>query len=218
MIRTFAPLILFAATFVGLPLTALAQLITVPAGLNSGDPYSLAFVTSTTTPGDINFFVANGLGTPWDAIGSAEAINDDEVPSTHPWIVPGGVPILSLENFGFPINSPHWDSVLVSAMYSAETGAFVGVEAWWTVTINGPYDGSFRMVGDDALAIFAGTPPSWYGLWVGGTRVLAPIPPALDAMSGVLTIPTPEPSTMTLACFAAAGLAVAAIRRRHRNR
>ena len=112
MKRNLASLLLFHASFVLAPLTASAAPITVPTGLNPGDQYRLAFVTSTTRDAtssniaDYNAFVtaaANSvpqfvaLGTTWHAIGSTAAVAARDNTNTNFTVNPSGQPIYNLK-------------------------------------------------------------------------------------------------------------------------
>ena len=83
----------------GVSSTAYAMPITVPTGLNPGDQYRLAFVTSTTRDAtstviaDYNAFVTGvanavtdlaALGTTWTAIASTQTVNARDNTSTDP--------------------------------------------------------------------------------------------------------------------------------------
>jgi hypothetical protein len=99
MRKSIAVFLLAAAAAIP-PLTALAGPITVPTGLNPGDQYRLAFVTSTTRDAsssniaDYNAFVtaaANSdplvaaLNTGWRAIASTPSTAAEDNTFTPPW-------------------------------------------------------------------------------------------------------------------------------------
>jgi hypothetical protein len=110
MNRMLASLILFCATFAVAPLAASAAPITVPSGLNPGDQYRLAFVTSTTRDAtspniaDYNAFVTTAansvpelaaLGTTWSAIASTVSVSARDNTGTN-FFITAGVPIYTL--------------------------------------------------------------------------------------------------------------------------
>jgi hypothetical protein len=99
MKRSIASLLLFCVAVVLASLAASAAPITVPTGLNPGDTYRLAFLTSkfrdatSTTIADYNAFVtgvANGvpelaaLGTTWRVIGSTQLVAATDNTDTSP--------------------------------------------------------------------------------------------------------------------------------------
>ena len=112
-----------------MPITADAAPITLPIGLNPGDEYRLAFVTSTTrdaTSTDIavyNAFVtaaANtqaellALGTTWTAIASTFTVDARDNTATNPIEDGAGVPIYLLDGLTKIADnySDLWDSSL----------------------------------------------------------------------------------------------------------
>src|SRR5262245_19190294 len=98
--------LLIASSASGIPITA-------PTGLNPGDLYRLAFVTSTTRSAyssnidDYNTFVTNvantvpelaSLGTTWKAIGSTATVDARDNTGTNPVPDGVGVPIFLLND------------------------------------------------------------------------------------------------------------------------
>ena len=136
---------LFAAT--GLQ----AAPITVPVGLNPGDTYRLAFVTSTTrdaTSSDIadyNAFVTAAaisvpelaaLGTTWRAIASTASVDARDNTNTNPLSDIGGA-IYSLDGVDLIAadNADLWDGSLVTPLRESENGIIENqIEKTWTGT------------------------------------------------------------------------------------
>ena len=202
MNRIFASLIFFCATFVVTPLAAFASFTTVPPGLSPGDQYRLAFLTrpgSTTTAAtstDINYYnnfvnsVANSPGSlvnglsTWTAIASTATVAAEDNTGTNP-SSSQGFPIYTL-NGTLVAGTPSLAALgTANPMYGHVNGTLSPTTSAWIA------DGtSYGTLGQSS-------PFSLYGI------------------SGVLTAPAvPEPSTLVLACIAAAGLAVRSLRRR----
>ena len=233
MNRNIASLIPVCVAFVLAPLAASAAPITAPTGLNPGDQYRLAFVTSTTTQAfstniaDYNAFVTTAansvpelfaLGTTWSAIGSTRFfgghVDARDNTATNPSST--GVALYNLaDSLVASNNADLWDSTIANPINVDEHGAILDTLVW---------TGTF----DDGLALFGqelGTFPSSHSTSTIGNSTFTDLrwvhetaaPPAnrlsLYAMSGVLTV-VPEPSSMALGCLAAAGLAVPMLRRR----
>ena len=242
MNRIVASLILFVATFVVPPLTALAQPITVPPNFPGGQ-YRLAFTTSTTMEAtssnisDYNTFVTNvaesvpqlaALGTAWTAIVSTPTVDARDNTSTNPSIDPVGVPIYTLAgDLVANSNASLWSgNPIPFAPIATQFGTpFSGEDYVWTGTqVSG--------VGTPGHQLGTSPYPTIGIAYLGGLWVYEPTfgvfdepspttPESFYAISGVLSSPanpvTPEPSSMVLACIAAGGLGVAAMRRRFRN-
>lgn len=127
MTRCIVLLFLACAGFLFAPLGAMAAPITVPAGLNPGDQYRLAFVTGTvrdatsTNIADYNNFVTTAansepalaaLSTTWNAIASTNSINARDNTTTNPF-VSAGVPIFRLDgNLVAASNADLWDGAV----------------------------------------------------------------------------------------------------------
>ena len=226
MNRPIAALVFSLATFAAPPAITSAGPVTLPSGLNPGEQYRLVFVTDTTrdaTSSDItdyNSFVASAansqpalaaLGTTWTAIASTTSVSARDNTDTNPNVA-AGVPIYNLDDTLFaasnqdlwttaasPISIPT-DSSGGPIMYTAWTGTtFDGVSASAALGTENPIYGS-------ALS-------SLNAEWFIISQLSASTSNSFYAISGVLTV-VPEPGTMSLACLAAAGLAVPAFRRR----
>jgi hypothetical protein len=225
---------LFAAIAAIPGLSAWADPITVPAGLNPGDQYRLAFVTSTSKIGgfsDIAVYnafvttVANSvpqlaaLGTTWSAIGSTGTVNAYDNTDTNPNTAIGD-PIYNLGgNLVASSNAVLWSNNprvrLTSPIDINESGTVFTTEVFTGTKLTGVADTNalhprtglplaFAIAGNDIA-----TSSSW--VFFNPENVEVPLP--FYALSGVLTV-VPEPGTMVLACLAAAGLAAASLGRR----
>ena len=214
-------------------LPALAAPITIPVGLNPGDHYRVAFVTSTTTTAasssiaDYNALVTTtanssgplaALGTTWTAIASTLAVNAEDNTNTNP-AFSAGVPVYNLAgSLVAPNNSVLWGATFTTFLSDrvdiTETGATY-TNLVWTGTHEFGVGAGIYTLGSGNSVYYAGLAGDSSRNWmaysgIGPTSLLFP----LYGLSGVLTVPVPEPSSMVLACLAAAGLVLASLRRR----
>lgn len=227
---------LLVATIVGvhgLAVTAQAMPVTVPAGLNPGDTYRLAFVTSTTRDAkssdiaDYNAFVtaaANmspllaALGTTWTAIastvtmeivGSTVTVNARDNTNTNPTLNVG-VNIFNLAGQLVAVdNADLWDDFLVAPILYDESGSANPTNTW-TGSIS---DGTAGYLS------YLGYPAAWAGLssnsqffWAEDFQLPWTQSHSLYAISAELTVPAqpvPEPAALTLLALGLVGLAVA---------
>ncbi len=215
MIRNVLRLSL-VAMLLSISSNSLAGLITQPTGLNSGDQYRLAFVTSgrfSPVSGNIADYnsavttVANSqldlqaLNTTWKAIASTTTIDARDNTGTVPTSAGGnnGVPIYLLNGTQLASgNDMLWgtsSNSLMSPLSITEQGStHTGLRVW---TGTNPFG-----VGDDPLG--QGTP--WYGNSSLSTSawIFAGDRPRLEnyslyALSGTLTVAAvPEPSSFML--------------------
>jgi hypothetical protein len=232
-----ASLVLVCAAFLVAPSTASAAPITVPPSLLPGSQYRLAFETSTTTHAtstniaDYNTFVdrvANVLGSPiaglssWTAIGSTATVNAMDNTSTNP-VASTGLPIYNLAGNEVAANNTQlWQGTLLAPIEYTENGIQISTSIWTgnSTTIPG------TSAGINALGQVQGQSTVYFGLssatssfWQNSTSSTGPLSSKpMYALSGVLTVPAPEPSSMVLAGLAAAGLAVPMLRRRRNGR
>lgn len=221
--------LLVCATFAVAPLASSATPITVPTGLNPGDQYRLAFVTSTTRDGssaniaDYNDFVTTAansvpelaaLGTTWKAIGSTATVDARDNTGTNP--ASTGVPIYRLDDIRVANNNADlWDSSIQVPISLDELGTYQWQTVVWTgshwtgIKINqvelgsaGPYTG--RSNGADTG-------------WITYNNLAQTYLFHLYGMSAPLTVPVPEPSMLALGLAGLAGLiAFPWLRRRSR--
>jgi len=212
------------------PLVALAAPITVPTGLNPGDQYRLAFITSTTrfaTSADIadyNAFVTTvantvpelvALGTTWTSIISTTTVDARDNTASNP-LLSVGVPIYNLANEEIATsNADFWDGMPSAVLSYSETGDELVLLVWTGSYYDGQrYPG--LSAGDPSCRI--GHPGQLHPNWMQLSWGLSDNFLHLYGISDVLTV-VPEPGTMALAVFAAAGLTVRLSfrRRRHGN-
>ena len=198
--------------------------ITVPTGLNPGDPYRLAFVTSTTrdaTSTDIAVYntfvtsVANGvaalaaLGTTWTAIGSTGTVDARDNTGTNPSAT--GVPIFLLNDVKLVDNNLDlWDGTIDVFFDVDETGATVPGVGPWTGTILTGASGAGSL-GTTVQGVEIGrtdqTSPDWVEVGVAPAASARP----MYALSGTLVVPEPATGVLLLLGL----VAMAAARRRY---
>ena len=211
-------------------LSSFADPITVPSGLNPGDQYRLAFVTSTTrdaTSSDIadyNSFVTTAansvpalaaLGTTWTAIAST-SVNANDNTNTNPDLSTG-VPIYNLASGLVADNNLDlWEAAHQAPIDVQENGDLL-TGFVWTGTVAGGFSGGFIPLGGifgETVSII-GISDSLNNAWIEFDADSLTNNNHFYAISGILTA-APEPSSMALACLAVAGLAMTAIRKRCR--
>jgi hypothetical protein len=228
------------------PLTASAAPVTVPAELNPGDQYRLAFVTSgtrnaiSTDIADYNAFVTSAAGsvpelaalpTIWRAIASTEyAIGDEDHgfviiqdhardnTATNPE-VSAGFPIYLLDNTKIATsNADFWDGSILAPFNRSETMGIIAGSVWTGTVADGQIDpdGNWHPLGPFHADATVGHTQYVNEGWIlgGGLDPLNEL--HFYAVSGILTVPVPEPSAMILAILAATGLAVAAFQKHRR--
>ena len=214
---------------------SLAAPITVPTSLNPGDPYRLAFVSSTkrdaTSPdiADYNTFVTNAangvtelaaLGTTWKAIASTPTADARDNTGTLPTFAGGslGVPIFSLNDTKLvDSNDDLWDRTLdCCGIRWTETGAFLGDLVWTGSTALGEGYVNYEL-GSLSNMVWMGSSVAngsgWmslgWGWYLGSSRFYA--------LSETLSVPSqpaiPEPSTLILFLIGIIGTAIYAYRR-----
>lgn len=228
MSRNIASLLLFVASVMLAPLATLAAPITVPTGLNPGDQYRLAFVTSTTRNStsaniaDYNAFVTTAansvpelaaLGTTWNAIGSTSTIDARDNTGTN-WVVdPVGVPIYELaDGLIATSNADLWDGSIATPLWYTEQGGLDIVDdRVWTGTLPDGEKSTF-VLGASVFVTF-GRSADLSSSWIAAGDLKRGNPLHLYAMSDVLTV-VPGPSAMVLTSLAAIGLVVLRLRRK----
>ncbi len=211
---------------------ARAAVVTVPAGLNVGDQYRLAFVTSTTRDAlspdiaDYNAFVTSiaesvpelaALGTTWRAIGSTSAIDARDNTDTNP-MLSAGVTIYRLDGAVVAYdNADLWDGAPTSPININESGGLYAGGIVWTGTET---DGTVYIpLGDmNTVSGYPGVfPPGSEYNWV---RHFSPAPAdergSFYAISGVLTV-VPEPGSVVLGAMGLVALVGWQLARRKRS-
>ena len=234
-----APLALLALLLAASPV--MATLVTQPVGLNPGDQYRLAFVTSTVQDGssanlaDYNAFVSSAantqqqlidLGTSWAAIVSVSSANNARANTGT-----GGndaVPIYLLNGSRLAANSNDlWDGSLDTPLSIQEDGATAtGDLNVWTGTNSTGF-------ADDVLGdVLVGAGRRRFGQadqatdgWIAADSERPPRPGdswsefRIYGLSDVLTVSTaaiPEPNALLWLSFA--GVSVVACKRRRSYR
>lgn len=204
------------------PLAASAAPITVPTGLNPGEQYRLAFVTSTTRDAtstniaDYNAFVTNAanavpelvaLGTTWTAIGSTLAVSARDNTATNPGVNGPGVPIYLLNDTILADDyADLWDSSIDNDLGVDESGTTSSVVVW-TGTLT---DGTSASSHLGQTAVIYGVSNQSNSNWIAGGQLVNPTARPLYAISGTLTV-VPEPKA---AALLALGLTVLGVARR----
>ncbi len=199
-----------------------AALVTIPAGLQPGTEYRLVFVTdaffqingTSSNIADYNAFVISAanqapslaaLATTWSAIASTTTVDARDNTGTNPF-VSTGFPIFALNGSEVAANNADlWDGNLINPIETGENGLSI-VNFIWTGTnaagiASSPIGSINPTCGADNMTTFP-----W--LAAGDTDLPSSDKFSLYAISGILTVPIPEPSSIVLACLAAAGLAV----------
>ncbi len=216
MTRIIASL-LATATFVVAPLASSAAPITVPADLNPGEKYRLAFVTSSTRNAmsldiaDYNAFVSGvansvtelvALDTTWKVIGSISTVAARDNTGTNPSSV--GVPIYGLDGTRIANNNrDFWDGSILNALRVAENGADLGpsLTVVWTGTDPSGLPAPSIPLGASGSLVGVGLAQSEANDWIAfGTDNWGGSHPYY-AMSGELTV-VPEPNPVVMACVA----------------
>ncbi|MDA0664319.1 MAG: hypothetical protein O3B08_15990, partial [Proteobacteria bacterium] len=200
--------------------SVLAAPVFHPAGLNPGDTYRLAFLTSASTDAlssDINFYnqfvtdVANGPFTDstaqiahnlaWKAIISTETIDARDNTGTNP-NNGAGVPIFLLDGRKLADNyADFWDGSLDTTFdYLGDgSGGLPFGEPVWTGTLADGTANPFGFVGifDSMLSITYGINDSTTGTWVESLDFLSPtIDARLYAVSGIIWVDEPAPLSL----------------------
>jgi hypothetical protein len=224
MNRCFGLFILGIVSFLLTVHSAAAAPITVPTGLNPGDQYRLAFVTTArrnaTSPNiaDYNAFVTNeanlvpelaALGTTWKAIASTQAVDARDNTNTNN-LLSTGVPIYHLADALIAIsNADLWNGSLAVALNITSDGSLRANSAVWTGSTSTGVEDFPNSLGLPSFAVIGivGVTDSASSRWVraSGDSYSQTLP--FYAISGVLTV-VPEPSSQVLVAIGLVGILV----------
>ena len=209
-----------------------AAAVTVPAGLNPGDTYRIMFVTSTQRDAtssiiaDYNAFVTTaanldpglaGLGTTWASLASTATVNvltnllnevalasgDNTIRiyNTEGALIATGVTVPVTGLYG-GLSTIHTDRI------ADETGFFSNKSVW---TGTGSSGNTFSPLGQSNARL--GNAGSFLAAWTQGAAATIITPPlSIYGISGLLTVPVPEPSTLAMLGSAIVALGLAKIR------
>jgi hypothetical protein len=216
--RLIASLILFSSTFVVTPLATLAGPITVPSGLSHGEQYRLVFVTSTTTTAtlsDIGYYnpfvasVANSapqlalLGTTWSAIASTPTVAAQDNTNTTP-DNGSGLPIYNPKGELFAAsNQALWGTTNSNVLpnpidWNESDGLNFPNDSTWTGTTDQGNPAGFLLGSFSGFALTGLDSANGVG-WIDAlANDMQTLLHSVYALSGVLTVPVPELSSMFL--------------------
>jgi hypothetical protein len=235
LMRKSIAVFLLASCVTFLTRTAGAVPITVPPSLHPGDQYRIAFATANTQHGstpvfgtrtafssdiaDYNAFVTTvansvpdlvALGTTWSAIASTATVDARDNTNTNPSASVGS-PIFTLDGAMIAVdNAGLWSGSLLSPLEISQTGSGTPPGSVWTGSdATGVASNPLGLAPQPNTGVMLLTDTGWMDY--------SPIPQVLDlplyAMSGVLTVPAPEPSSLVLAGLAVGALAFVSLRR-----
>lgn len=208
-----ASLVLGVATVALMATSGLAMPVTVPTGLNAGDQYRLAFVTSTARDGtssdiaDYNAFV-DAIGdtvivSDWKAIASTSAVS--AISNTNTPIATGGIPIYLLNDTKLVDDyADLWDGTLDIPLNINEFAGIQSAVVWTGTDTNGSGASLAQLgtanpiVGNSTLAN-----ASWVNF---GTRGFTNNQ-ELYGLSSILVVAIPAPGPLGLLAFGLVGLA-----------
>lgn len=219
----------FAAATVLTATAARAAPVILPSGLNAGDQYRLAFVTSTPLHAvfeNINFYNEfvddigdTVLASDWKAIASTAFVHAYQNTGTADLSRGGpddGVPIYLLDGTRFADDYFHlWSAQLLAPLNITELGTPTTETSVWTGTdLNGA--GTFWTLGSNA-GVTSGDPNATGGRWMDSDVSSYVMDHSFYAISSVLTaqtstIPVSAPGPVALFAMGVAGLAL--VRRR----
>ena len=202
-----------------------ADLVTVPTSLSPGDPYRLAFVTSTTLKAlssDIsvyNTFVDDvaelvpelaALNQDWKVIASTGTVDARDNTSTVPSTITGGslgVPIFLLNDTKLvDSNDDLWDGNIDVAFAVNQMGDAMAWDTVWTGTGSDGVGVGGKQLGADT--VLYGRNWALTEAWVDWSTLSPSSSVAhLYAISGELSVAAvPEPGSITLMAIGAVGL------------
>lgn len=205
--QTVRRMAMAAIVLAGSTIVAQAAPITLPAGLNPGDSYRLAFVTSVARGAEntdiaaYNTFVndlanavplLNALSTNWTAIASTSAVDARDNTNTNPG-TETGAPIYLLDGVTMLAsdNADLWDGTIGNLFNIDENGNNVGVTQVWTGTTA---DGSGNLSQElGSASPITGATHFANSIWVTVTSHPNTVQWRMYAISDAITIPGGEP-------------------------
>ena len=192
------------------PAAQLKATVVLPIGLAPGSQYELIFTTSDGTPAtssniaDYNAFVSNeaALGAPfglpsgltWAAVGSTTTIDAfDNAPSVN-------TPVYNTQGQLVAASSIYTGSLLTPVLYD-QHGVIPTYNLTWTGSVSsGQADGGFELGASSMVE--TGFRLETNGRWLDDSPVenhsTSRIILAMYALSSPISVPTPEPATITL--------------------
>lgn len=200
--------------------------IVVPPGLAPGSQYRLAFVTAGTRNAgssqiaDYNLFVTTeanlssglaALGTSWAVIGSTSA--------KYAYDNIGGnftIPIYNLAGQLVATGATDlWDGTIANPIGWNQYGASYS----GTVFTGTTFDGSGSSFGLGSPSVTTGSSSLVVAFWISGPTSPSTLTHPFYAISGTLTVPTPEPSALGMTILSLVlGLVLNQARRLRRNK
>ncbi|TWU08112.1 PEP-CTERM sorting domain-containing protein [Stieleria varia] len=215
-----------------------AEVVTRPTGLNLGDQYRLAFVTSvgrdasSANIADYNTFVSNvansvpalaALGTSWNTIASTSTVDARDNTGTNPLTSDPSVPIYLLNDTLLATgNSDLWDGSILNSLSVTETDTRHSDFVWTGTRFNGIGDADFAMPGISpnfsTLNVLQGHSSIATLDWINVSLVRSPsLSYSFYALSAPITVTSvPEPSS--LAVLAMGTLCLTSRRRSQRQK
>lgn len=200
---------LITAGMLGATMASQAAVVTVPTVLNPGDTYRLVFLTSTTTVATstsistYNTFVnaAADLNSDldaisWTAMGSTATVNVRDNTGT----TGAGTSIAIYTVTGNLVANDYtdlWDGFIANEITVDEFGADNSVTSAWTGS-NGIGTTSSNSLGEDTARAGNPTREDQEGWWMNRVGSANTLEKPMYAMSEVLTVAVPEPSSAAL--------------------